>query len=67
MKTHFREIAFKPVTAEQLRSVGVDPKDLYWSGTFRCWRFCGDLAVKHPYATTGATLARLGLTPDPRA
>lgn len=67
MKTHFHEIAFPPVTPEQLRSVGVDPKDLYWSATFRSWRFCGPLAAAYPYATTGATIARLGLTPDPRA
>lgn len=67
MKTHFREIAFKPVTAEQLRSVGVDPKDLYWSATFRSWCFCGSLAAAYPYATTGAILARLGLTPHPDA
>jgi len=31
------------------------------------WMFCGPLAADHPYATTGATLARLGLTPHPEA
>jgi len=39
MQTHFREVAFPPVTAEQLASVGIDRSDLYWSATFRCWRF----------------------------
>lgn len=67
MKTHFRDVFFPPVTAEQLASVGINRSDLYWSATFRCWRFCGDLAVKHPYATTGQILTLLGLTPDPRA
>ena len=67
MKTHFSNVAQPPVTPEQLRSVGVDPRDLYWSGTFRSWRFAGEIAVQNPYATTGAILTELGLTPDPRA
>jgi hypothetical protein len=67
MKTHFREIAFPPVTAEQLASVGIDRSDLYWSGTFSCWRFCGETARNSPYATTGQILHELDLTPDPRA
>ena len=61
MKTHFTNRAVPPVTAAQLRSVGVDPSHLYWSGTFQSWMFRG------PLANTGATLARLGLTPDPEA
>lgn len=67
MKTHFSNRAVPPVTAAQLRSVGVDPSHLYWSGTFQSWMFCGPLAAERPYATTGATLARLGLTPHPEA
>jgi len=67
MKTHFSNRAVPPVTAEQLRSVGVNPSDLWWSPTFHSWMFCGPLAAQNPYATTGATLAALGLTPDPRA
>jgi len=67
MKTHFSNRAVHPVTADQLRSVGVCPSDLWWSPTFRCWVFCGPLAVQYPYATTGAILARLGLAPHPDA
>ena len=67
MKTHFREIAFPPVTPEQLRSVGVDPTDLYWSGTFHCWRFAGETCRRSPYFTTGQMLHELGLTPHPDA
>ncbi|NBT76630.1 MAG: hypothetical protein EBT15_11840 [Betaproteobacteria bacterium] len=67
MKTHFSNRAVPPVTAEQLRSVGVDPSDLWWSPTFHSWMFCGPLAAQNPYATTGATLAKLGLTPNPDA
>lgn len=67
MKTHFSNRAVPPVTAAQLCAVGVCPSDLYWSGTFHSWVFCGPLAVQYPYATTGAILARLGLTPHPDA
>ena len=67
MKTHFHDPAIAPVTPEQLRSVGVDPADLYWSGTFRSWRFSGAIASYSPYFTTGQILQELGLTPDPRA
>jgi hypothetical protein len=67
MQTHFNNVFQPPVTPEQLRSVGVDPTHLYWSPTFHSWMFCGPLAAQYPYATTGATLARLGLTPHPNA
>ena len=67
VQTHFREVAFPPVTAEQLASVGIDRSDLYWSATFRCWRFCGATAAASPYFTTGQILHELGLSPDPRA
>jgi hypothetical protein len=67
MQTHFRNPAVPPVTAAQLHSVGVDRSDLYWSATFRCWRFCGATAAGSPYFTTGQILHELGLTPDPRA
>ncbi|MFZ9656967.1 MAG: hypothetical protein ACO29V_15030 [Limnohabitans sp.] len=67
MKTHFHDPAIAPVTPEQLRSVGVDPTDLYWSGTFRSWRFAGATASRSPYFSTGQILHELGLTPDPRA
>jgi hypothetical protein len=67
MKTHFSNRAVPPVTAEQLRSVGVDPSDLWWSPTFNTWAFAGDLVVRFPYSSTGHILTELGLTPDPRA
>jgi hypothetical protein len=67
MKTHFRNPAFAPVTPDQLRSVGVDPTDLYWSDTFRSWCFAGVTASRSPYFSTGQILHELGLTPDPRA
>ena len=67
MITHFRNIAFRPLSDEQCRSAGIDPSDLYWSATFRCWRFCGATAAASPYFTTGQIIHELGLTPDPRA
>jgi hypothetical protein len=67
MQTHFRNPATPPVSPDQLRSVGVDPTDLYWSGTFRSWRFAGATASRSPYFSTGQILHELGLTPDPRA
>lgn len=67
MTTHFRNIAFRPLSDEQCRSVDIDPSDLYWSATFRCWRFCGATAAASPYFTTGQIIHELGLTPDPRA
>jgi hypothetical protein len=67
MKTHFKNPYRPPVSADQLRSAGVDPSDLYWSGTFRCWCFAGPLVVEHPYSTTGALLQLLQLTPHPEA
>lgn len=67
MQTHFRNPAIPPVTAEQLRSVGVDPSDLYWSGDFRTWRLSGPVALASPYFTTGQILHELGLTPNPLA
>lgn len=67
MQTHFRNRSIPPVTAEQLRSVGVDPSDLYWSGDFRSWRISGPVAVRSPYFTTGQILHELGLTPNPEA
>jgi len=67
MKTHFRNYSVPPVTAEQLRSVGVDPSDLYWSPTFNSWCLCGPVIVALPYHTTGQLLHELGLTPNPEA
>jgi hypothetical protein len=67
MQTHFRDPATPPVSPEQLRSVGVDPTDLYWSGTFRSWRLSGPIATRSPYFTTGQILHELGLTPHPDA
>jgi len=67
MQTHFRNPATPPVSPDQLRSVGVDPTDLYWSGTFCSWRFAGATASRSPYFSTGQILHELGLTPDPRA
>lgn len=67
MKTHFRDPAVPPVTAAQLRAVGIDPSDLYWSGDFCCWRLSGPVALASPYFTTGQILHELGLSPDPRA
>ncbi len=67
MKTHFRDPATPPVTPAQLLSVGVDPTDLYWSGTFHSWRFAGATANRSPYFSTGQILHELGLSPDPRA
>ncbi len=65
--THFRCIAFRPLSDEQLQSVGIDPSDLYWSATFSCWRFCGETSRNTPYFTTGQIIHELGLTPDPRS
>ena len=67
MKTHFNNRAVPPVTPEQLRSVGVDPDDLWWSPTFRSWVFCGPIVQHHPYSSTGMILNILGLTPNPDA
>jgi len=67
MQTHFNNVFQPPVTPEQLRSVGVDPTDLYWSGTFRSWRFAGETASRSPYFSTGQILHELGLTPHPDA
>ena len=67
MKTHFTNRSIPPVTADQLRSVGVNPSDLWWSPTFQSWGFCGATCVRHPYGTTGAIIAALGLTPNPEA
>lgn len=64
MQTHFRDPAVPPVTADQLRTAGVDPTDLYWSGTFNCWRFAGEIAIRSPYFSTGQILHELGLTPN---
>lgn len=63
----FRNPSIPPVTAEQLRSVGIDPSDLYWSADFRCWRLSGPVALASPYFTTGQILHELGLTPNPAA
>ena len=67
MKTHYRDPYHPPVTAAQLTGTGVDPSDLYWSGTFRSWRFAGATCQRFPYQTTGAILAALQLTPNPEA
>lgn len=70
MKTHFRNYAIPPVTAEQLRSVGVDPSDLWFSPTFRTWVFCGDTCQRFSGAvslSTGHIIKALGLTPNPEA
>ena len=67
MQTHFRNRFIPPVTADQLRSVGVDPSDLYWSADFSSWRISGPTAVASPYFTTGQILHELGLTPNPAA
>ena len=67
MKTHFHNFSIPPVTAEQLRSVGVDPSYLYWSPTFNSWCLSGPVIVANPYHTTGALLHKLGLTPNPEA
>lgn len=67
MKTHFHNPYRPPVTPDQLKAVGQDPGVLYWSGTFRSWLFSGPLVVEHPYRTTGAHLAALGLVPHPEA
>jgi len=61
VKTHYRDPYQPPVTADQLRAAGVDPNDLYWSGTFQCWRFAGVTCQRFPYHTTGAILALLEL------
>lgn len=66
MKTHFNNRAIPPVTAEQLRSVGVNPTDLWWSPTFRTWVFAGATCVRYPYST-GGVLAALNLTANPEA
>ena len=63
MKTHFRNFQIPPVTAEELVSVGVNPKDLWFSHTFMSWQFCGETCVRYPYHTTGAIIAALGLAP----
>lgn len=63
----FRNPYIPPVTAEQLRSVGIDPSDLYWSADFRCWRFSGELAVRFPYRPAEQILIKLGLVPNPDA
>ena len=67
MTTNFRNHYVRPVTAEQLEAVGVDPTDLYWSGTFCCWRFAGATCQRFPYKSTGAILEALGLTAHPDA
>ena len=67
MQTHFTNRAVPPVTADQLRSVGVDPDQLWWSPTFRSWVFCGPIVVAHPYSSTGMIIYALGLTPNPAA
>jgi hypothetical protein len=67
VKTHFRNPAIPPVTPAQLRAVGQDPTDLWFSPTFRSWVFGGALARANPYRTTGAHLAALHLTPNPDA
>lgn len=66
-QTHFNNRSIPPVTADQLRSVGVDPDHLWWSPTFRTWVFCGPLVQKHPYSSTGMIIYALGLTPNPEA
>lgn len=60
----FRNPYIKPATDEQLRSVGVDPSDLWWSPTFHSWVFSGDLAVRFPYSSTERILTEIGLTPN---
>jgi hypothetical protein len=67
MKTHFKNHAIPPVTAEQLQSVGVDPSDMWFSPTFQTWVFSGLTIQRFPYQTTGAILAELRLTPNPEA
>ena len=67
MKTHFRNRQVPPVTCDELLSVSIDPRDLFWSPTFHEWVFCGPLIIEFPYHTTGAILAKLNLTPNPEA
>lgn len=67
MQTHFRNVQIPPVTDAQLVEVLINPKDLFWSPTFNCWRFCGPLIIQFPYSTTGAILAKLDLIPTPGA
>jgi len=61
----FRDPYRPPVTPQQLQAAGVDPSDFYWSATFRCWRFAGELSQRYPYKTTGGILQALGVTVDP--
>jgi hypothetical protein len=63
MQTHYKDQAQPPATAAQLAAAGVDPSDLYWSGTFRSWRFAGATCQRFPHQTTGAILAALQITP----
>ena len=58
---NLRDPYIKPVTDENLRSVGLDPADLYWSGTFHRWCLAGKWATSRPYRTTESLLAELGL------
>ena len=64
----FSNRAVPPVTADQLRSVGVDPSDLWWSPTFNTWVFCGETCRRCNQGrvipmSTGQILSFLGLTP----
>lgn len=61
MQTTYRDPYQPPATVAQLEQAGVDPSDLYWSGTFHCWRFAGKTCQQFPYQTTGAILAALGI------
>lgn len=67
MKTHFNKRDIPPVSADQLRSVGIKPDDLWWSPTFHSWVFSGPLVQLHPYSSTGMIIHILGLTPNPDA
>ena len=58
---NLRDPYIKPVTDESLRSAGIDPADLYWSGTFHCWRLAGEWAASRPYRSTESLLVELGL------
>lgn len=63
----FRNPAVPPLSADQLCLAGIDPDALFWSPTFCCWRFCGELAVRFPLSSAGQILTALGLVPNPDA